>query len=115
VHADKKPAYAELFLVVLVNVISRELVNLVNNKIPSPKVKIAHAKVNALYSYAGNNAPQTFRELYLDIVVYLGHRLHIACSGPMSEYLLKTRKCEPPLGLILQVRFAKTAGTNELK
>lgn len=77
-HTNQEPAGAEYLLIIFIDVISRELVNLVNNKIPSTKIKIAHAKVNALYSYAGDNAPQTFRELHLDIVVYLGHRFNLS-------------------------------------
>ena len=73
------------FNVIFIDNISGEIVYLIYDKIPSPEVKIAYAKINTFNAKAGDNSLQAVRKLNIDIVVYLGNKISVLLTFSQSH------------------------------
>ena len=61
--------------------INNLLINLFNNKVPSPQVEITYAEVNTLHSHIGDDALQPLCELGFYIIINSYHILSFICGN----------------------------------
>lgn len=73
------------FTFIFIDNISGEFVNLINDKISSPKIEIAYAKIYSFNAKAGDDTLKAIRKLNIDIVVYLGHKIIVLLKFSQSH------------------------------
>ena len=76
-HSNQESTSTMFFTVLFIDNISGEFVNLINDKIPSPKIEITYAKIYSFNAKAGDDTLKAIRKLHLDIVIYLGHIIFV--------------------------------------
>ena len=76
-HSHQQTANAIFLFVILIDITSRKFVNLIDNHIPSTKIKISYTEIHTLYTARGHNALQALFELNLYVIVYSCHIVRI--------------------------------------
>ena len=68
-HTNQQTAMSEHLLVVLIDILSRNLIYLIDNQIPATQVKVAYAEIHTLDTVICDEVLQALHKLRLDIVV----------------------------------------------
>ena len=67
--------------VALINLLTRQVVHLIHNKVPPAQVEVSHAEVRALHTLIADDALQPLGKLYLDVIVYPCHGRYVRGRG----------------------------------
>lgn len=76
-HTNKQTTSAEDAIILFIYIITRQLVNLIDNQIPTTEIEITDTKIDSSNTHIGNDTLKTLRKFCFYIVVNLSHLIFV--------------------------------------
>lgn len=73
VHANEQATITELLLITFIDVVSRQVVDLIYHEVPTTKIEIADTEIHTFHTYIRDNVLQALCEFSFNVVVNPGH------------------------------------------
>ena len=85
-HAYQQTTASEFLFIILIDIITWNLVDLVYDQFPTTQIEVTHTKVHTLDTYVGDNILKTLHEFSFDVIVNSSHCLIVF---EQSDYIFR--------------------------